>query len=112
MSQLLGSEGALTPNLPLLQRLLVIGVLLPCQMPWPPRSKIAVFYLPGSALIILTQTLCPQRTALAVLLVCQIAPVQPAGAAVEQIQFQMFSVGAQIDTLCFIIGKRIPLQFH
>lgn len=83
MLPLLGGKSVLASDLPLLQRLLVIGVMLPGQMPLPLRREIAVFQLPGAALITLAQTPLPQETALAVPLIRQIDPVQPAGAAVE-----------------------------
>lgn len=79
-------------------------------MPLPLRCEIAVLQFPGASSVILAQTLFPQRAALAVLLICLIEPVQPAGAPVQGIQPQLFSRWADIGVLLSVIGKSIPLQ--
>ena len=49
---------------------------------------------------------------MAVPLVCQIQPVQPAGAAVESIQFQQFVIWADVCVQAFLISEGVPFQFH
>ena len=56
----------------------VISVMSAGQMPLPLGCKITVFQLSGTLPVILTQTLFPQRAALAVPFVRLIEPVQPA----------------------------------
>ena len=82
------------------------------QMPLPLGCKITVFQLSGAPPVILTQTLFPQRAALAVPFVRLIEPIQPAGTAVQCIQPQLFPCGADIGALSSIIGKRLPFQLH
>ena len=71
----------------------------------PLGCKIAVFQFPGASPVLLTQTLFPQRAALAFLLIRLVEPVQPAGTAVQCIQPQLFSSRADIGVLFSIIEK-------
>ena len=66
--------------------------------------------LSRAALVLLAQAFFAQRTALTVLFVCQIQPVQPAGAAVEGIQLQQFVIGADIRVQAFLISEGVPLD--
>lgn len=88
----------------------IISIISVSQMPLPLRCEIAVLQFPGASSVILAQTLFPQRAALAVLLICLIEPVQPAGASVQGIQPQLFPCWADIGVLLSVIEKIIPLQ--
>lgn len=68
--------------------------------------------LSRAALVLLAQAFFAQRTALTVLFVCQIQPVQPTGTAVERIQVQQLAVGTDIGVQAFIILKCLPFQLH
>ena len=81
-------------------------------MPLPLRREIAVLQFPGALPVILAQALLTQRAALAVPFIRLVEPVQPTGTAVQRIQPQQFSGGADIGILFSIIGKSIPFQLH
>ena len=113
MPPLLSGKSTLTPDLPLFERISVISVISVSQMPLPLWREVAVLQFPCAPSVILTQTLFPQRAAPAVLLIRLIEPpVQPAGAAAQGIQPQLFSCRADIGILLSVIGKGIPFQLY
>ena len=108
----MSGKGAFTPNLPLLQRLLVFRLLPPGQMPLDGRLEITVHQLPGALPVRFAQALLPERTAPAVFAVRPILPEQPAGTAVQPLGPKPFSVGAEIGVFPLAIRKGLPLELR
>ena len=108
----MSGKGAFTPNLPLLQRLLVFRLLPPGQMPLDGSLEITVHQLPGALPVRFAQALLPHRTAGTILSVRPILPEQPAGTAVQPLGPKPFSVGAEIGVFPLAIRKGLPLELR
>lgn len=112
MAPFLNREGALTPDLPLLERLLVLRLPASRKMPLDGRLEVAVQDLPGAPLILCAQTFSSQRTAATVLPVGPVFPEQTAAAAIQTVWVQSIPVRTDVNVFHRVIGECIPFELH
>ena len=93
MSPLLSGKRALAPDLPLVQRIQIVRLVLLGEMPTDRGTEVGVQQPSRTALIIFAQTFLLERTAPAVSAVRPILPVHTAGTAVQPPHSKLFPVG-------------------
>ena len=105
MAPFLNGKRALTPDLPLFQRLPVLRLPASGEMPLNRGLEVAVQELPGAPLILRAQTFSSQRTAAAVL---------PAGPVFPEQTVWVQSIPIRTDVNIFrrVIGECIPFELR